>query len=110
VLFIEMRYLHATSGGLVPSSIRIVGGCAASWTMTASWRRTVDPVTTSRIGTPVGMASVSPFRSMAPCVGCAAAVLAVSIESSVTAIAAHAVCVVIGILRGALTANDFAYG
>ena len=30
VLFIEMRYLHATSGGLVPSSIRIVGGCAAS--------------------------------------------------------------------------------
>jgi hypothetical protein len=31
----EQRYLHAASVGAVPSSIRIVGGCAASWTITA---------------------------------------------------------------------------
>jgi hypothetical protein len=29
-LFKEMRYLHVTNCGPVPSSIRIVGGCAAS--------------------------------------------------------------------------------
>jgi hypothetical protein len=39
------NYWHAMSFGPVPSSIRIVGGCAASWTITARTWRGVDPVT-----------------------------------------------------------------
>ena len=63
------RYLHATSLGPVPSSIRMVAGWAASWTMTAkTWRR-ADPVTTARIGVSPGRASVSPFCSFAARVG-----------------------------------------
>ena len=48
-----VRYLHRTSVGPVPSSIRMVAGWAPSWTMTAkTWRR--SPVTTPCIGVSPG--------------------------------------------------------
>jgi hypothetical protein len=58
------RYLHAASLGPAPSSIRMVAGWAASWTMTARTCRRAVPVTTARIGVSPGNASVSPFCSL----------------------------------------------
>lgn len=60
----RMLYWHAASCGPIPSCIRVVGGCAASWTMAARTCRRDEPVTTARIGVSRGTAKVSPLRSV----------------------------------------------
>jgi hypothetical protein len=51
---------HVTSWD-ASSSVRVVGGCEASYTMTAKPRRGFEPAATSRMVTPAGTASELPF-------------------------------------------------